>query len=134
MCIRDRARCLPSSLGKLSALGLSGPEIRYHGKTLLALVTQVLAMPETAYPAPIINLIDYPGYKKAFKAIKGLITQVSEAKGLSAELLASRRQINRLLNWHWKLSANEGTLPELLSGWRGQLYGESLRGLLAQYA
>lgn len=128
------ARCMPSSLGELSALGLSGPEIRYHGKTLLDFVQQATALPEREYPAPIINLIDYPGYKKAFKDIKSLVTQMSESSGLSAELLASRRQINRLLNWHWKLSTQDVAMPELLCGWRGKLFGEPLRVLLADYS
>ncbi|MGL9760089.1 MAG: hypothetical protein ACR5K7_02775 [Symbiopectobacterium sp.] len=45
-----------------------------------------------------------------FKNINTLVTQMSERErnGLSAELLASRRQIKRLLNWHWKLFAKEG--------------------------
>lgn len=126
------ARCLPTSLGELGALGLSGPEIRYHGKTLLALVEQSAALEEADYPAPVINLIDYPGYRKAFKEIKNLIAGVSGETGLSAELLASRRQINRLLNWHWKLTAT-GNTPEMLDGWRGRLYGVALNELLSQH-
>ncbi|STP75869.1 ribonuclease D [Escherichia coli] len=31
------ARYMPGSLGELDSLGLSGSEIRFHGKTLLAL-------------------------------------------------------------------------------------------------
>ncbi|MFT8210115.1 MAG: ribonuclease D [Symbiopectobacterium sp.] len=126
------ARCMPSSLGELSSLGLSGPEIRYHAKTLFDIVVQANALPESQYPAPIVNLIDYPGYKRVFKEIKSLVTQVSEQTGLSAELLASRRQINRLLNWHWKLFAQEGTTPEMLKGWRAALFEAPLRELFTR--
>ncbi|MGU0161879.1 hypothetical protein ACVXHB_28380 [Escherichia coli] len=45
---------------------------------------------------------------------------MSETHKISAELLASRRQINQLLNWHWKLKP-QNNLPELISGWRGEL-------------
>ncbi|MCU1797850.1 ribonuclease D [Pectobacterium polaris] len=127
------ARCLPTSLGELSSLGLSGPEIRYHGKTLLDCVAQTDGIADADCPPPVINLIDYPGYKKAFKDIKALVQRASEQSGLSAELLASRRQINRLLNWHWKLSGQDAGMPEMLSGWRGQLYGDELREIVQGY-
>lgn len=72
--------------------------------------------------------MDMPGYRKAFKAIKALVVGVSEANKLSAELLASRRQINQLLNWHWKLKPQH-SLPEMISGWRGDLMAERLNAL-----
>jgi ribonuclease D len=34
---------MPGSLGELDSIGLSGSEIRFHGKTLLALVAKALA-------------------------------------------------------------------------------------------
>lgn len=126
------ARYMPGSLGELDQLGLSGSEIRFHGKTLVALVAQAQALPEDQWPEPLSNLVDMPGYRKVFKAIKARVQEISEACGLSAELLASRRQINQLLNWHWKLK-NQTTAPELMSGWRGELMGERLTILLADY-
>ncbi|WP_044173921.1 ribonuclease D [Phytobacter massiliensis] len=126
------ARYMPGSMGELDSLGLSGSEIRFHGKTLLALVAQAQALPDDALPEPLLNLMDMPGYRKAFKEIKALVQRVSETSGLSAELLASRRQINQLLNWHWQLKPQSG-LPELISGWRGELMAEALRKLLDEY-
>jgi len=126
------ARHRPGSLGELDALGLSGPEIRYHGRTLLALVAEGNAVPEMELPAPIVNIIDKPGYKQIFKEIKALIQTTSEQCGLSVELLASRRQINQLLSWHWKLKNNQPE-PELISGWRGKLLTTALNEVLQQY-
>lgn len=126
------ARYMPSSLGELNSLGLSGPEIRYHGKTLVALVAEASALDEPALPAPLPNLIDQPGYKRAFKDIKTAIVTVSEQSGLSNELLASRRQINQLLNWHWKLKKNDSQ-PELISGWRGDLLTATLQDILKNH-
>ncbi|QCR35981.1 ribonuclease D [Nissabacter sp. SGAir0207] len=126
------ARYQPTSLGELESLGLSGPEIRYHGRTLLELVKEASALPEEALPAPIANLIDQPGYKQAFKDLKAVIQSVSTESGLSNELLASRRQINQLLNWHWGLKQRENS-PELIAGWRGQLLSEKLMAVLANY-
>ncbi len=126
------ARHMPTSLGELDSLGLSGPEIRYHGKTLLALVAEANELDEAALPAPLSNLIAQPGYKKVFKDIKAAIVIVSEQSGLSSELLASRRQINQLLNWHWKLKGAD-SLPELISGWRGDLLAAPLQAILKDY-
>ena len=126
------ARYMPGSMGELDSLGLSGSEIRFHGKTLLSLVEKARALPEDALPEPLENLIDMPGYRKVFKEIKALVQDVSKEKGVSAELLASRRQINQLLNAHWQLKPQ--TLPpELTSGWRGELMAERLRALLENY-
>ncbi len=124
------ARHMPGTLGELDSLGLSGSEIRFHGKTLIRLVEEAKALPEEALPAPLANLIDMPGYRGIFKEIKALVQKVAEDNGLTPELLASRRQINQLLNAHWGLKP--ATLaPELTSGWRGQLFGDQLQALLA---
>lgn len=126
------ARYMPGSLGELDSLGLSGSEIRFHGKTLIALVEKAQALPEESLPQPLLNLMDMPGYRKAFKAIKALVAEVSAEHNLSVELLASRRQINQLLNWHWKLKPQQ-SLPELVSGWRGELMSDRLNALLQEY-
>lgn len=126
------ARYMPGSMGELDSLGLSGSEIRFHGKTLLSLVEKAQALPEEALPEPLKNLIDMPGYRKVFKEIKALVQEVSAEKGVSAEMLASRRQINQLLNWHWQLKI-QSSLPEMISGWRGELMADRLKTLLATY-
>lgn len=126
------ARYMPGSLGELDSLGLSGSEIRFHGKTLISLVAKAQELPEEALPEPLQNLIDMPGYRKVFKEIKALVQEVSSETGLSAELLASRRQINQLLNWHWQLKSGNA-LPELISGWRSELMADRLRALLSEY-
>ncbi|ECI2730296.1 ribonuclease D [Salmonella enterica subsp. enterica serovar Westminster] len=126
------ARYMPGSLGELDSLGLSGSEIRFHGKTLISLVAKAQALPEEALPEPLLNLMDTPGYRKAFKAIKALVAEVSASHHVSGELLASRRQINQLLNWHWKLKPQNGQ-PELISGWRAELMAEKLTLLLQEY-
>ncbi|EDR7583832.1 ribonuclease D [Salmonella enterica subsp. enterica] len=126
------ARYMPGSLGELDSLGLSGSEIRFHGKTLISLVAKAQALPEEALPEPLLNLMDMPSYRKAFKAIKALVAEVSASHHVSGELLASRRQINQLLNWHWKLKPQNGQ-PELISGWRAELMAEKLTLLLQEY-
>lgn len=126
------ARYMPGSLGELDSLGLSGSEIRFHGKTLLSLVEKAQALPEEKLPEPLKNLMDMSGYRKVFKEIKALVQTVSAEKGVSAEMLASRRQINQLLNWHWQLKPQQSE-PELISGWRGEMMADRLKPVLAAY-
>ncbi|OON40600.1 ribonuclease D [Izhakiella australiensis] len=124
------ARYLPGTLGELDHLGIPGQEIRYHGKRLLALVVAANALDESSLPDALTNLVDMPDYKRLFKEIKAQIAEVAQETGLSPELLASRRQINQLLNWHWQLKPQE-RIPELVSGWRGDLLKQRIDILLA---
>ena len=124
------ARFMPGSLAELDHLGLNGQEIRFHGKTLVARVAAANELNESELPEPLENLIDNPAYKKVFKELKALMADVAEKNGVSQELLASRRQINQLLNWHWNLKPRT-SLPELIDGWRGELLAEEIKQILA---
>ncbi|WP_158785456.1 ribonuclease D [Pantoea sp. BAV 3049] len=123
------ARFMPGSLGELDHLGLAGQEIRFHGKALVAMVARASELDESELPQPVANLVDYPGYKQIFKSMKALMAVVAEKNGVSQELLASRRQINQLLNWHWQLKPRDRK-PELLDGWRGELLRDGIAEIL----
>lgn len=56
--------------GELDSPGLSGSEIRFHGKTLIALVEKAQALPEESLPQPLLNLMDMPGIAKRSKPSK----------------------------------------------------------------
>ncbi|WKX25304.1 ribonuclease D [Tatumella ptyseos] len=126
------ARFSPSSLAELRELGAIGPEIRFHGETILALVRKGASLSEDALPNPVKNIIDNPRYKQLFTELKEVVKQVSARSGYSQEMLASRRQINQLISAHWKLKQSD-VQPELLYGWRGELLGDSLNKVLTQY-
>lgn len=126
------ARYMPSSLAELRALGVSGSEIRYHGEVLLDAVKAVKPLTDEQLPPAVANLVDMPNYRQVFNDLKTAVKQVSQESGYSPEMLASRRQINQLLNWHWQLKP-KATQPELLSGWRGELLQSVIGPLLEQY-
>ncbi len=126
------ARYLPSSLAELDALGLSGQEIRCHGKRLLAMVESSATISEDQYPTPVVNIIEHPHYRNAFKEIKALVKEISESEKFNAELLASRRQINQFLSVYWGLK-QRSSQPELIDGWRGILLNEPLHQLMKNY-
>jgi ribonuclease D len=121
---------MPGSLGELDSIGLSGSEIRFHGKTLIVWSRKRRRCRKSA-AGTAAEPDGYAGLPQSFKDIKALVQEVSTEKGLSAELLASRRQINQLLNWHWQLKSANGR-PELISGWRAN-DGRSPEGAVKEY-
>ena len=78
----------------------------------------------------VTRLIDYPDYKKSAKLIKQKITKVAEKVGVPVDVFASKKQINQLLSWHWKLNEQNRShvlIPDLMTGWRSELLGETLK-------
>lgn len=126
------ARYTPSSLAELRELGITGPEIRFHGEKLIELVKQAQTVDEGSLPQRLKNLIEIPRYRQVFSQLKECVSQVSAKSGYSQEMLASRRQINQLISWHWQLK-QAATEPELLYGWRGDLLAPSLTKVLEGY-
>lgn len=124
------AKHLPKTLSELNALGLSSPEIRFHGSRLLDFVAQTLALSDGDLPAQIVRLVDHPDYRSAFKAVKTTVQAVASESGLAVELIASRRQINQLLSYHWR---QQTEVPLLLSGWRKTLLAPALEKTLSQF-
>lgn len=102
-------------------------EVRIHGKKLLWLVEQGLAVAENDYPPVITRMVDEIGYKHDLKAMQQKLAEIVPLD-LSSELIASKRQLNQLFKWHRK-GQNPEKLPELLKGWR-KPFGEALQGVL----
>lgn len=116
------ARTLPKNPSQL--LDFMHPnEVRRHGKKILRLVEQGLNTPMELYPAKIVRLVDEPNYKYSLKALQQKLAEIRPFD-LPAELVASKRQLNQLFNWHIKGRSSD-RLPELLCGWRKE-YGKQL--------
>ncbi len=116
------AKRRPGSLSSLRNIpGIEPMEVNKSGKEILACVERGKAVPENELPEPLKRLIDFPGYKKAAKEIKQAIDRSAKANGIPADVMASKKQINQLIGWHWKLTGDERALfpePDLLSSWR----------------
>lgn len=122
---------MPESFRELEQLGVSGPEICFHGRALLLLVQEAKTLSDAALPTQVLNLVDFPGYHQMFKILKEKIQLTANNIGLNRELLASRRQINQLISIVWGITPTTRQ-PELISGWRGALFGAELLMLLSQ--
>ena len=116
-------------------------DIRHKGKTMLSVVKLALETDESDYPKTITRLDEYPGYKQIFKTVKAFIVVIAEKNGLAIENLASKKQINQFLTWHFnvndvrtlalgsstKAPLSNLTNVDILTGWRNELFGQTLQ-------
>lgn len=119
-------------------LNLEGVEIldvRHKGKAMLAVLNQANKAEPSTYPAKVQRLDEYPGYKQIFKNLKTFLIALAKRKNLTIENIASKKQINHYLTWHFNLNdAQKGDINQvdLLSGWRNALFGEELLAFAKQ--
>ncbi len=133
--IRENDLLQIAKLGLISAQrmeqeGIDPMALKRHSRRISELVKRGYEVAERDYPAAIIPLNDYPGYKQLFKSLKDKVKKVAEENGLSPEFLASRKQLNQLISHQWKIDLDSDTLPDLLQGWRLPLLGEELQALV----
>jgi ribonuclease D len=129
------AQSLPISVEAMYKLeGVEVRDIKNKGNTLLGVMRQAQSVNESDYPKKITRLDNHPQYKPFYKLIKSFIHDTAEENGLTADNLASKRQINQFLAWHFNLNDaknNQGPV-ELIYGWRLALFGKELQALMEQ--
>lgn len=119
------AKKQPKSITELMKLNdLTEQEKRIHGKEILRIM-------QTADLVNLPELVDVlalkSGYKSAFKSIKTCLAELCEHHEVPQEMLASKRHIHEYLQWRW--DNQQGDLPTVLCGWRGELAAQSLAKL-----
>lgn len=116
------AKCGPRSLSALRCIsGVEAIEVNRSGVEILKCIERAQDLPQDSYPIVLKRLIDYPSYKKVAKDIKQKISKVAKEHGIPDDVMASKKQINQLISWNWKLnSAQRLTFikPDLLNSWR----------------
>ncbi len=119
-----------TSLKQMEQEGFDIRAIRRHGERIVAMVRQAQKLSKEEWPESIDRLMDYPGYKQQFKLLKDEVKKASQASGLATEFLASKKQLNQFLSWVWKKERNPERLPDVMQGWRKELLGNKLDGLI----
>ncbi|QIR14379.1 ribonuclease D [Shewanella aestuarii] len=116
------AKKQPQNLADLNRMSeLTEHEKRFHGKDLL----KVMATADLKQLPEELDVIALkPTYKATFKAIKNIITEVSEQQNVAMEFIGSKRLIHQLMLWLYFDKQTE--TPLILSGWRGVLIGNRL--------
>jgi len=126
------AQMNPQTINIMNRLdGIELFDVRRNGKAMLALLKAIEQDHSDNFPDKIQRLDEYPGYKQIFQQVKSFITTVAKNSDLLPENLASRKQINQYLAWHFKLNnhAVDKSSVDILLGWRYTLFGEKLTEL-----
>lgn len=110
--------------------GMDLRSVQRHSARIISIVKSALTIPEEEYPQKIERLMDMPGYKQKFKVLKDEVKRASQTSGLATEFLASKKQLNQLISWVWKKDRDPAALPDVMQGWRLELFGEKLNKLL----
>mgnify|MGYP000047093191 CR=1 FL=1 len=123
------AQVNPSNVGVMASIeGVELLDVRHKGKAMLMVLKRANEKTDAELPEPIVRLDEYPGYKQNFKKVKNFIAAVGTEANLSVENLASKKQINQFLSWHFKLNGAENNLHlvDIMQGWRKPLLGDKL--------
>lgn len=110
--------------------GMDLRSVQRHSARIISIVKSAVTIPEEEYPQKIERLMDMPGYKQKFKVLKDEVKRASQTSGLATEFLASKKQLNQLISWVWKKDRDPAALPDVMQGWRLELFGEKLNKLL----
>lgn len=121
----------PSSLNALRQIpGVEAIEVNRSGVDIIKCIEVAKAVPDAEHPDVLKRLIDFPTYKKVAKDIKQKITKVAKEHNIPEDVMASKKQINQLISWNWKLTSKQKEShikPDLLSSWRYTYVKDALK-------
>ena len=121
----------PSSLNALRQIpGVEAIEVNRSGVDIIKCIEVAKAVPDAEHPEVLKRLIDFPTYKKVAKDIKQKMTKVSKEHNIPEDVMASKKQINQLISWNWKLTSKQKEShikPDLLSSWRYTYVKDALK-------
>lgn len=105
--------------------------LQRYAKVIGQLVSESLQIPEAEHPERVERLMDKPGYKALFKQLKDAVKDAANKSQLPPEMIASKKQINQLINWHWKHNKDVNKTPDVMQYWRKPLIGDTLDKMMS---
>jgi ribonuclease D len=131
----DIAMKLPQSVSQLHQMNtLFGKQVRLYAEDILRITQAALNVADDDIPTKPKRLIDFSANKRASSDIKTIVEKVEKQTGIPASVLASKKQIGQVLKWCWFEQdefAMQGLMPDLLSGWRRDLFIDDLQVLFS---
>ncbi|KTF16827.1 ribonuclease D [Pseudoalteromonas sp. H105] len=125
------AKRKPASLNALRNIPeVENIEVNRSGVEILKCIEKAKVVPVSDYPEQLKRLIDFPAYKKVAKDIKQTITKVAKEQGIPEDVMASKKQVNQLISWNWKLTPEQRKThlkPDLLNSWRYEYLKDALK-------
>lgn len=116
----DLARLMPTDLAKLGRIrGVESGLVSRHGETLLGLIREAKALPQTQWPERPGYLQLSPEQDALADAMMAVLRLRAGELQISASMLATRKDLERL-------AADESADLPVLHGWRREAAGEAL--------
>ncbi len=123
------ARLEPRDVRRLAGVkGLRDDHVRRHGRAIVAVVRQALALPKGELPPALGRPVDLSLHRDRFDRLRREIASAAEELRLPAELIATRRTVEKILR-RALLGSGSPLSPEL-DGWRREGVGERLLAIL----
>lgn len=117
------AQCMPGTLAQLGSIeAMPATLIERHGDTLLQLIGAAAALPPAQWPAASNREPLTVEQKNQLQRLSQRVRELAEQQQIAAPLLATRRDLERLIT--------RGEDIPLLHDWRLELAGEEIRKLL----
>lgn len=131
----ELARRRPKSQSELDDIADLPPlSKKYSGHEMLTTIKKAANKTPSEPLKTLSRLDDMPGYKETFKALKSKISTLAESLDVPTSLVASRKQMNELINFFWQYSPQQQQRlpqPDLLTGWRNDAIGAELRAIVS---
>ncbi len=115
----NMARYKSDSKQALHKAGLPQLTYKESATELLDIIRSAQEAPQSEWPSLLERPLSVDDGNR-LKALKAIVTQVSEAEDIPVELLASKRLLTPLAR------SDSDTVPRALQGWRHQVVGEQL--------
>jgi ribonuclease D len=121
-CLFTLADLRPQQPEQLAEAGLTAKQLKRFGTELLGVIADALTVPQEQWPEPAERHIPGKEEKALAKKIRQLILTTGEQHDVDPALLATRKDIDRLVRGERDVA--------VLQGWRAELVGDALQSLL----
>ena len=105
-------------------------QARFYKDELLSICQWAKKADSSQFIPKIQRLVEFKGYKACLSALKEMVEYVAQQQNVPEAVLASKKQMRQLLKWCWfdfDELALQDIKPDMLSGWRGELFAPYLR-------
>lgn len=120
----DLARQMPGNAERVARVrGLATTTRERHGETLLRLIAEARLLPQSAWPCLPARRATSGGDEALLDMLMALVRLRAAEHGISAQTLASRRDLEAFLE--------QGNAAAVCHGWRGHLLARDLNALMS---
>jgi ribonuclease D len=125
------AKRQPANRRDLEALrDFNRPQLLARANEILGVIAEAQNVPAEALPEPAERHDDGPGLAMVVSLLSATLSQVAAQEKVAGSLLGGASDLKELVRWYLD-GQDAGRMPELLQGWRREVCGKTLLGVLS---